>query len=90
MSVLLIIGLGIDYSLFINRRSSDTADNYNSCHGVLISAFSTLLAFGVLILSDVPVLMAIGQTVSIGVIASLVLAMLLADPKKVVPDRSTI
>ena len=90
MSVLLIIGLGIDYSLFINRQSSDTADKYNSCHGVFISAFSTLLAFGVLMLSDVPVLMAIGQTVAIGVIASLLLAILLADPKKVAPVRGTI
>lgn len=89
MSVLMIIGLGIDYSLFINRRSSDAADKYNSCHGVLISACSTLLAFGVLILSDVAVLMAIGQTVAIGVIASLLLALVLADPKKATSASDT-
>ena len=78
LSVLLVIGIGIDYSLFFNRKSHDRKDRCNTVHGVLVSAISTLIAFGVLIFSDIPVMQAIGQTVALGVVVSFLLALLQA------------
>ena len=80
LSVLLVVGIGIDYSLFFNRKSLDRTDRCNTSHGVLVSATSTLIAFGVLVFSEIPVMKAIGQTVAIGVVASFLLALLLSSP----------
>lgn len=80
LSVLLVVGIGIDYSLFFNRKSLDRTDRCNTSHGVLVSATSTLIAFGILAFSEIPVMKAIGQTVAIGVVASFLLALLLASP----------
>lgn len=82
LSVLLIIGIGIDYSLFFNRVASDRYDWQQSFHGVMVSALTTIVAFGVLVFSKIPVLTAIGQTVALGVFTCLVLALLLANRQK--------
>jgi len=78
LSVLLVIGIGVDYSLFFNRTVQDKRDQRQSLHGVVVGASSTLAAFGILVFSGIPVMVAIGQTVAIGVLASFVLALLSA------------
>ena len=79
LSVLLVVGIGIDYSLFFNRKVHDRIERSNTLHGVMVSATSTLIAFGVLAFSEIPVMQAIGQTVAVGVAASFLLAILLAS-----------
>jgi len=81
LSVLLVIGIGVDYSLFFNRTIQDRLDQRQSLHGVVVGASSTLAAFGVLVFSGIPVMVAIGQTVAIGVLASFVLALLSAKTR---------
>lgn len=49
-------------------------------YGLLACSSATITVFGMLVLSALPVLKAIGQTVAIGVFASLLLALVLARP----------
>lgn len=78
LSVLLIIGIGIDYSLFFNRSASDARDRQQNMHGVVVSASSTFAAFGILAVSEIPVMAAIGLTIAIGVLACFIFSLFLA------------
>lgn len=64
LASLLVIAIGIDYSLF-GRRAQCLPD---SMHSVNIALSTTVLSFGFLLLTDIPILMAIGQTLVIGVL----------------------
>ena len=77
IALMLSVGLGIDYALFFHRFGAGP-DALRALHSVLVSAASTFLAFGLLALSAVPVLQAIGLTVGIGVCAQFTLSLLLA------------
>lgn len=77
IALMLAAGLGIDYALFFHH-SGPGADEARTLHAVLVSAASTLLAFGLLAASSIPVLNAIGLTVAIGVAAQFVFSLLLA------------
>jgi predicted exporter len=94
LSLLLVVGMGLDYSLFFNRPLSDVQDLNMRTHGVMMSAASTLAAFGVLAFAGIPVLAAMGQTVSIGVLCCYVLSQWLAEPEHelapVQQDRTTV
>ncbi len=81
LSLLLVVGMGLDYSLFFNRPLGSEQDLNMRTHGVMMSAASTLAAFGVLAFAGIPVLAAMGQTVSIGVLCCYVLSQLLAEPE---------
>ena len=73
LALLLIIGIGLDYSLFFDRSWTSTEDYHHRLHGIFVSASSTLITFGILGFSDIPVLSALGQTVTFGVLACFVL-----------------
>ena len=73
---LLVIGLGLDYSLFFTRPNDNRALQQRTAFGVIVCFGSTALVFGMLALSSIPVLNAIGLTVFIGVSLSLLLAAL--------------
>jgi predicted exporter len=77
IALMLSVGLGIDYALFFHRFGAGP-DALRALHSVLVSAASTLLAFGLLAASSIPVLRAIGLTVGIGVCAQFTLSLLLA------------
>jgi len=80
LAVLLVVGIGIDYGLFFNHvEPADGSSLLQRLHGVSISALTTVIGFGLLIFSGIPVLVAIGQTVTLGVAACFVMALLLAD-----------
>jgi predicted exporter len=83
LSILLIVGVGVDYSLFFNRTAKDRQEWEKNSHGVMVGASSTLVAFGVLIFSEIPVMVAIGQTVAIGVCACFILALLFAKKQNI-------
>lgn len=82
LALLLVVGMGLDYSLFFNRPLNAGEDLKRRTHGVMMSAGSTLAAFGVMSFTAIPVLAAMGQTVSIGVLCCYVLAQLLAEPRR--------
>jgi predicted exporter len=82
-SFLLVIGLGLDYALFFNRRHGTQAERGRTVYGLVVCSTTTILVFGVLALSQIPVLRAIGMTTALGSLACLVFAALLAEsPEK--------
>ena len=70
ISLMLVLGIGIDYSLFFGRRESQADDNLKTLHALSICALSTTGVFAILASSSIPVLHAIGLTVAIGVAMS--------------------
>jgi predicted exporter len=77
ISLVLAAGLGLDYALFFEHSADDPAEQKRTLHALLVCSLSTLLVFALLTLSTVPILQAIGVTVSLGVVANFVLALLL-------------
>lgn len=77
LATLLLIGVGLDYSLFFNREHASDRHFIQTCHGVTVSMISTFIAFGIMVFSDIPVLEAIGQTVATGVVIAYVAALLI-------------
>jgi len=63
---LLVIGLGLDYALFFNRVEGGEADRTRTIFGLVVCSATTILVFGVLAFSTIPVLHAIGMTAACG------------------------
>ena len=80
IALVLAAGLGLDYALFFEHAEDDPREQRRTLHALLVCALSTLMVFALLSLSTLPVLRAIGVTVTIGVIANFVLALLLTRP----------
>ena len=80
IALILAAGLGLDYALFFEHASADRAEQRRTLHAVLVCSLSTLMVFALLMISDVPVLRAIGVTVTLGVMFNFVLALLLTRP----------
>ncbi|RKT43446.1 MMPL family transporter [Thiocapsa rosea] len=78
VSLLLVAGLAVDYSLFLNRPAADEADRLRSLLSVSVGAGSSFAMFGFLALSAIPALQAIGLTVTLGILCAYVMSLLLA------------
>lgn len=68
MALVLVAGLGLDYTLFMSRRLDNETAASETNDAVSLCALSSALVFGMLALSSVPVLRQIGGTVLIGVL----------------------
>jgi predicted exporter len=82
VALILAAGLGLDYALFFERTADDPAAQRRTLHAVIVCSLSTLLVFGVLSLSSLPVLRSIGITVALGVIGNFILALVLTRPRR--------
>jgi len=78
---LLIIGLGLDYALFFTRPEGTEAERARTIFGLLVCAATTILVFGVLACSRIPVLHAIGITAASGSLCCLLFAGILAESR---------
>jgi predicted exporter len=76
----LAAGLGLDYALFFEHADADADAQQRTLHGLLVCAASTLMVFALLATASIPVLRAIGITVTLGVISNFVLAVLFTRP----------
>jgi predicted exporter len=74
VALLLVLGLGLDYALFLSRTESGGARGCTN-QAVIACAMSTTVAFGILATSSIPVLKFIGLTVATGSACSYVLAL---------------
>lgn len=74
VALLLVFGLGLDYSLFLSRAES-AAERAATDKAVLACAVSTTLAFGILAGSAIPVLKFLGLTVAAGSASSYLVAL---------------
>ena len=77
-SILLVMGLSLDQALFFNRPCSNSEERARTHLSILLCSLSSILAFGGLAFSSVPLLVAIGSTVSIGAFLAVSFAALLA------------
>ncbi len=83
ISLLLVIGLGLDYALFFNRLPENNDEWDTTFKSIWVCGVTTMLVFGVLSLSWTPPLEAIGLTVAIGTFISILFAaMWAAVPEK--------
>jgi predicted exporter len=80
IALVLAAGLGLDYALFFEHASHDPIEQRRTLHAVIVCSVSTLLVFSVLAFSSLPVLRAIGVTVTLGVIGNFFLALLFTRP----------
>jgi predicted exporter len=92
IGLLLVIAIGSNYALFFDQRSKAHQNNQlssassDSEHSLLSSLFfanlTTVLGFGILSFSSVPVMNSLGTTVSLGAFLALVLSASFAMPHK--------
>ena len=78
-TLLLVIGLGLDYALFLNRAEDHGEERRRTVFGLLVCSTTTILVFGVLAFSSIPVLHAIGMTAACGALCCLLFAGFLAE-----------
>ncbi|MFZ6183420.1 MMPL family transporter [Nannocystis pusilla] len=74
VALLLVLSMGVDYGVFLAESRRDPGGFDATVLSVLLACLSTVLAFGLLAMSQSPALRAIGVTVGLGVLLSLVLA----------------
>ncbi len=78
VALTLAAGLGLHYALFFERTTPDEAEARRTLHATLVCVVSALLVFALLAWSSLPVLRAIGLTVSLGVGFHFCLSILMA------------
>jgi predicted exporter len=78
VGLLLVVAVGSNYSLFFDRHLAPGPDRGRTVVSLLFACASTIIGFGVLSFSKVPVLNAIGATVGIGAILALVCSAILS------------
>lgn len=83
--LLLVVAVGSNYALFLERARHEPAKAYRMIASLVLANLCTVIGFGVLSFSGVPVLQGIGKTVAIGTILSLVIGAILTVPRKRVP-----
>ena len=77
VALLLVVGVGSNYTLFFERGNPGASDPQRTATSVLFCNLSTVVGFGVLGFATTPVLSAIGTTVATGAFLSLVFALVL-------------
>lgn len=70
IAMLLVMGIGLNYSLFFDRPEPDPAARGRTLFSLFMNSATTLIAFGTLACSSSPVLHAIGLTVTIGALCA--------------------
>jgi predicted exporter len=77
IGLLLIVAIGSNYALFFDQAESEHLDP-NTMASLLLANFATVLGFGLLAFSTVPILQAMGETVAPGVILALLFSAVFA------------
>ena len=75
IAAILIIGLGVDYGIFMVNKLSNATD-HRTARAVCVSGLTTLAGFGALVLARHPALHSIGVTVLLGITAAVPSALL--------------
>ena len=84
VGMLLIVAVGSNYALFFDRNSADPRHGSQALtlSSLLVANVATVLAFGVLASSRVPVLADLGETVAPGALLALLFAAILSRPSQ--------
>jgi len=83
VGMLLIVAVGSNYALFFDRQANlhDAGGEPLTLASLVIANASTVIGFGLLSFSQIPVLVALGATVAPGAFLALVFAAVLARPE---------
>jgi predicted exporter len=89
VALLLVVGIGSNYALFFDRARHEAVGHESTALTLMLCCATTFMAFGLLALSTTPVLRAIGGTVALGALLSLVFSAFAipAAPRPAVPDN---
>ncbi|SAL13348.1 MMPL family transporter [Caballeronia telluris] len=75
LALMLVLGVGANYAVFLREGALRAAGDLGAVWaGVLLSAATTLLSFGMLALSAMPALQSFGATLALGIAVSVMLA----------------
>lgn len=78
LALILVIGIGIDYSLFL---SNDKSQTQSALLAVILAALTTLLSFGLLIISHTSAIMGFGLVLTSGIFGAFLFAPLVIRNK---------
>lgn len=79
VGLLLVVAVGSNYSLFFDRQRDADSGRERTIVSLLFANIATMIGFGVLAFSSMPVLHAIGFTVGVGAVLSLLFAAILGS-----------
>jgi predicted exporter len=83
VGLLLVVAIGSNYALFFERQAADAAERERTLVSLLFANITTLMGFGLLAFSTVPLLHALGSTVGLGAFLSLAFsAALITRPRQ--------
>ncbi len=74
IATLLVLSLGVDYGVFLVEAAEYDHELGSTALSVLIACITTVLSFGLLALSAVPAVRALGQVLGLGTLLALILA----------------
>jgi uncharacterized protein len=84
VSIPLLLGVGIDYGIFLVGTSRDTDDPLPrlaaGLHAIVLTGASSIIGFGSLAFTSTPAVASMGRVVTVGVAASVIGALLLLIP----------
>ncbi len=89
VALILAGGLGLHYALFFERDTGVPAEQRRTLHATIVCVLSALLVFGMLAWATIPVLRAIGLTVSLGVAFHFCLSILMAPHRSSPPPTGS-
>jgi len=78
VGLLLVVAIGSNYSLFFDRQAPAGSDRSRTLVSLLLANVTTVIGFGLLSFSKVPVLHDIGVTVGMGTVMALVFSAILS------------
>ena len=76
MAMFLVLGLGMDYSIFVKEMREKLSITH---HSIFLSAITSILSFGLLAISSIPVVSAFGLTLLIGNLSNLIGAFIFSN-----------
>ncbi len=74
LAVLLVVGLGLDYTIFFSWPDADPHQRARTRHALSVCVLSTVIVFGLLAFSNIGLLRAIGLTVALGACTTFAIA----------------
>jgi predicted exporter len=83
MGLLLVVAVGSNYALFLDRVGLGAGGTQTTLASLVLANATTVASFGMLALSSIPVLSALGSTVAAGALLTLVFAAAFAAPAPV-------
>jgi predicted exporter len=91
VGMLLIVAVGSNYALFFDQRAGGNGtDREATLASLVLATTTTVIGFGVLAFSNVPVLHAIGATVGPGAVLALLFSASLAENRSGSPQKAMV